>query len=168
VTNIGKNVKGGTLVDKTFTFTVNGESKTVTTDPERPLLEVLREDLQLTGPKYGCGEGLCGACSVLIDGKAAFSCITTVEDADKKAILTIEGLAKDGKLHPVQEAFLAENAFQCGYCTPGMVMASVDLLNDRPNPTDAEIRSGMEKHLCRCCGFPKIQKAIKRAAQAGR
>ena len=155
-------------MDKTFTFTVNGESKTVTTDPDRPLLEVLREDLQLTGPKYGCGEGLCGACSVLLDGKSAFSCITAVEDADKKEILTIEGLAKDGKLHPVQEAFLAENAFQCGYCTPGMVMASVDLLNDRPNPTDAEIRSGMEKHLCRCCGFPKIQKAIQRAAQAGR
>jgi aerobic-type carbon monoxide dehydrogenase small subunit (CoxS/CutS family) len=155
-------------MEKTFTFTVNGEPKTVTTDPERPLLEVLREDLHLTGPKYGCGEGLCGACSVLIDGKAAFSCITPVEEVDGKIILTIEGLAKGEKLHPVQEAFLAEGAFQCGYCTPGMIIGAVDLLNDRPNPSDAEILSGMGKHVCRCCGFPKIQKAIKRAVQAGR
>ncbi len=155
-------------MEKTFTFIVNGESKTVTTDPERPLLEVLREDLQLTGPKYSCGEGQCGACTVLLDGKAAFSCIMTVEDADKKTIQTIEGLSKRDKLHPVQEAFLAEGAFQCGYCTPGMIVAAVDLLNERPNPTDAEILSGMGKHLCRCCGFPKIQKAIKRAAQAVR
>jgi aerobic carbon-monoxide dehydrogenase small subunit len=159
---------GENLMDKTFTFTVNGERKTVTTDPDRPLLEVLREDLNLTGTKFGCAEGQCGACTVLIDGRSALSCITPVEDADQKTILTIEGLTKGDKLHPVQEAFLAENAFQCGYCTPGMIMAAVELLGDRPNPTDAEILSGMQKHLCRCCGYPRIQQAIKRAALAGR
>jgi aerobic carbon-monoxide dehydrogenase small subunit len=154
-------------MDKTFNFTVNGERKTVTTDPERPLLEVLREDLNLTGTKFGCAEGQCGACTVFIDGRSALSCITTVEDADRKSIVTIEGLAKGDKLHPVQEAFLAENAFQCGYCTPGMIMAAVELLADRPNPTDDEILAGMNKHICRCCGYPKIQIAIKRAARAG-
>jgi aerobic-type carbon monoxide dehydrogenase small subunit (CoxS/CutS family) len=155
-------------MDKTFTFTVNGQKRTVTTDPERPLLEVLREDLQLTGPKLGCGEGQCGACTVLLGGKTVFSCITPVADADGQTIVTIEGLASGDKLHPVQEAFLAEWAFQCGYCTPGMIMAAVALLNETPNPSDAQIRSGMQKHICRCCGYPKIQKAIRRAAGAGR
>jgi aerobic-type carbon monoxide dehydrogenase small subunit (CoxS/CutS family) len=159
---------GEYFMDKTFTFTVNGQKKTVTTDPDRPLLEVLREDLQLTGPKYGCGEGLCGACTVLIGGKTAFACTTPVSDAEGQTILTIEGLSTGDKLHPVQEAFLAEGALQCGYCTPGMIIAATALLNDLPNPTDAEIRSGMEKHLCRCNGFPKIINAIKRAASAGR
>jgi aerobic-type carbon monoxide dehydrogenase small subunit (CoxS/CutS family) len=155
-------------MDKTFTFTVNGQQKSVTTDPDRPLLEVLREDLQLTGPKLGCGEGQCGACTVILGGKTAFSCITPVSDAEGQTIQTIEGLAAGDKLHPVQEAFLAEGAFQCGYCTPGMIMAAAALLKDTPNPTDAEISSGMEKHLCRCNGYPKIHKAIKRAANAGR
>ncbi len=155
-------------MDKTFTFTVNGQKKTVTTDPERPLLEVLREDLQLTGPKYGCAEGECGACTVLLGGKSAFSCITAVADADGQTILTIEGLAGDEKLKRVQEAFLAEGAFQCGYCTSGMIMGAVALLNENPNPTDDEIKGGMVKHLCRCGSYLKIHKAIKRAAQAGR
>jgi len=156
-------------VEQTITFTVNGQSKTVTTDPGRPLLDVLREDLQLTGTKYGCGEGRCGACTVLVGGKAKRSCITPVAEADKQAILTIEGLAAGEKLHPVQEAFLAEGALQCGYCTPGMILAAVALLNEKPNPTDAEILSRMEGHLCRCCHYPKILRAVKRAAApAGR
>jgi aerobic-type carbon monoxide dehydrogenase small subunit (CoxS/CutS family) len=156
-------------MEKTITFTVNGQPKTVTTDPGRPLLEVLREDLQLTGTKRGCGEGRCGACTVLLGGKSVRSCITPAADAEKQAILTIEGLAAGEKLHPVQEAFLAEDAAQCGYCTPGMVMAVVGLLKEKPNPTDAEILSRMEGHLCRCCGYPKILKAIRRAAAyAGR
>src|SRR3954467_14316276 len=106
----------------TIPFTVNGQSRTVTTDPDRPLLDVLREELQLTGAKYGCGEGQCRACTVLLDGKSVASCVTAAADAHKKAIVTIEGLAKGDKLHPVQEAFMAEGAFQCGYCTPGMIL----------------------------------------------
>jgi aerobic carbon-monoxide dehydrogenase small subunit len=156
-------------MEKTITFTVNGQSKTVTTDPERPLLEVLREDLQLTGAKYGCGEGRCGACAVLIGGKITASCNTPVGKVDGQTIVTIEGLANGDKLHPVQEAFLTEGAFQCGYCTPGMVMAAVSLLNERPHPSDAEIGARMEGHVCRCGGYTKILKAIKRAAgHAGR
>src|SRR3954462_8420427 len=108
-------------MNSTFTLTVNGRSHTVSTDPERPLLDVLREDLQLTGAKYGCGEGQCGACSVLVDGKRVFSCRTNVSSANGKSVTTIEGLAAGEALHPVQEAFLVEGAFQCGYCTPGMV-----------------------------------------------
>src|SRR5690242_15784327 len=109
-------------MDSTITFTVNGQARTVSTDPRRPLLEVLREDLNLTGTKYGCGEGACRACTVLLDGRSVASCVTPVADAGKKAILTIEGLAKNGQLHPVQQAFLDEGASQCGYCTPGMIM----------------------------------------------
>ncbi len=155
-------------MDQTFSFTVNGQKKSVTADPDRPLLEVLREDLQLIGPKLGCGEGQCGACTVLLGGKTVFSCITPLSEAEGQSIVTIEGLSSGDSLHPVQEAFLAEGAFQCGYCTPGMIMAAAALLRETPNPSDAEIRSGMEKHICRCCGFPKIQSAVKRAASAGR
>jgi aerobic carbon-monoxide dehydrogenase small subunit len=151
-------------MEKTFTFVVNGQSRTVTTDPERPLLEVLREDLQLTGTKYGCGEGQCGACTVLVDGHRVHSCQTPVGSVDQRAILTIEGLATGDQLHPVQEAFLAENALQCGYCTPGMVLAVVGLLDDKPQPTDAEILTRLQGHLCRCCGYPNILAAVKRAA----
>src|SRR5215211_5239157 len=106
----------------TITFTVNGKPRTITTDPKRTLLEVLREDLKLTGTKYGCGDGQCRACTVLLNNKSVPSCITPISDADKQAIVTIEGLAKGDKLHPVQEAFLNAGAFQCGYCTPGMIM----------------------------------------------
>ena len=151
-------------MDKTFTFTVNGQARTVTTDPERPLLQVLREELQLTGPKYGCGEGQCHACTVLINGKTTPSCITPVHNADQQSIQTIEGLAQGGRLHPVQEAFLAEGAFQCGYCTPGMILAVVELLDQSPKPDDAEIRTRLQGHLCRCCNYPKVIKAIHRAA----
>ena len=150
-------------MDKTFHFTVNGQARTVTTDPERPLLEVLREDLQLTGPKRGCGEGKCGACTVLIGGRNMVTCVTPVANADRQTIVTIEGLAPQGKLHPIQEAFLAEGAMQCGFCTPGMILATVGLLNEKPRATDTEIRSHMEGHLCRCCGYTRILKAVKRA-----
>ena len=151
-------------MEKTITFTVNGQARTVTTDPERPLLDVLREDLHLTGTKRGCSEGRCGACTVLINGRSMVSCITPVSKAEQQSIVTIEGLSTGDKLHPMQEAFLAEGALQCGFCTPGIIMAAVGLLNERPKPTDAEILSGLEGHLCRCCGYPKILKAVKRAA----
>ena len=152
----------------TIQFSVNGKDATVSSEPDRPLLDVLREDLHLMGAKYGCGEGRCGACSVLIDGKRVFSCLTAVQDAANKKVLTIEGLANGEQLHTVQEAFLAEASLQCGYCTAGMIMAAVSLLNERPNPTDAEIMSGMNRNLCRCCTYPRITSAVKRAAAAGR
>lgn len=151
-------------MDRTITFTLNGQSRKVTTDPERPLLEVLREELHLTGTKYGCGEGDCRACTVLVGGRAVASCLTSISRVDKQSVQTIEGLATGDKLHPVQEAFLAENAFQCGYCTPGLIMGVVALLNEIPKPTDAEIQSRLQRHLCRCCGYPNILKAVRRAA----
>jgi aerobic carbon-monoxide dehydrogenase small subunit len=148
----------------TVTLTVNGQKHAIETDPERPLLDVLREDLGLTGTKYGCGEGRCGACTVLLDGKRVHACQIPVAHADGKAITTIEGLAKNGVLHPVQEAFLAEGAMQCGYCTPGMIMTTVALLEGNPHPSDREIVDGMNGNLCRCNGYPKIIRAIHRAA----
>ena len=153
-------------MDATITFTVNGQKHTVTTDPQRPLLEVLREELHLTGTKYGCGEGQCRACTVLLGGKSTISCMTPVAEADGESVVTIEGLSEGGKLHPVQEAFLAEGAFQCGYCTPGMIMGVVGLLNEKPKPTDADILGRMQKHLCRCCNYPTILKAIRRSGSA--
>jgi len=147
----------------TFEFTVNGQARTVTSEPNRLLLEVLREDLHLTGAKYGCGEGQCRACTVLIDGKSVPSCLITIQEADKKKVLTIEGLAADDKLHPVQEAFLKEGAFQCGYCTAGMIMGVVGILNQKPGATESDLMSGMQKHLCRCCSYPRIVKAIRRS-----
>jgi aerobic-type carbon monoxide dehydrogenase small subunit (CoxS/CutS family) len=152
-------------MEEIIRFTVNGRSQTVATDPGRPLLDVLREDLQLTGTKYGCGEGRCGACTVLVGGKTVASCRTPVSAVKGQSVLTIEGLAAGDKLHPVQAAFLDEGAQQCGYCTPGMILAAVALLADKPHPTDAEILSRMEGHICRCCGYPKILKAIRHAAR---
>ena len=152
------------IVNQTITLTVNGKSTTVTTPPDRPLLDVLREDLQLTGTKYGCGDGRCGACTVLIDGKREHSCLTSAADAAGKSITTIEGLAKNGTLHPVQEAFLAEGAMQCGYCTPGMIMSTVALLESNPHPSDEEILEWINSNLCRCNGYPKILRAIRRTA----
>jgi aerobic-type carbon monoxide dehydrogenase small subunit (CoxS/CutS family) len=155
-------------MDITTTLTVNGQRRTITTDPLRPLLHVIREDLQLTGTKYGCGESDCGACTVLLNGKAVRSCVTAVASANNKTVQTVEGLATGDKLHPVQEAFLAENAYQCGYCIPGFIMSLVGLLNERPVPTDAEILSRMDGHICRCCGYPNLLKAIRRAAANAR
>ncbi len=152
-------------MDKTISFTVNGKATTVTTDSKRPLLDVLREDVGLTGAKYGCGEGQCGACTVLVDGKRVLSCITPVSAVDKKHITTIEGLSDGDKLHPVQEAFLAEGAMQCGYCTPGMVLTATALLEKNPNPTDDEISTAMNGNICRCNGYVKILKAVRSAAE---
>jgi len=149
----------------TVRFTANGKARTVNTDPERPLLEVLREDLGITGPKYGCGEGQCRACTVLIDGKATVSCVLPVRAAEGKKIVTIEGLAASGDLHPVQQAFLDQSAMQCGYCVPGMILTAAALLERTPRPTDAEIIEGMNGNLCRCNGYPQIVAAIHRAAE---
>ena len=145
---------------------VNGRDINVSTEPDRSLLEVLREDLVLTGTKYGCGEGSCGACSVLVDGKKAFSCSTPVSQVAGKTIVTIEGLAEGEELHPVQKAFLQTSAFQCGYCTPGMIMATIALLESTPKPTDEQVCDGMDGHLCRCCGYANIKDAVERAAAA--
>lgn len=151
-------------MDVTVTLTVNGIKRNITTHPDRPLVDVLREELHLTGTKYGCGEGRCGACSVLVDGKHVLSCVTPVAQADKKTITTIEGLTTDDSLHPVQEAFLAEGAMQCGYCTPGMILTAVALLEKNPNPTDEEIAEEMNTNLCRCNGYTKILNAVRRAS----
>ncbi len=151
-------------MEATFELTVNGQPRKITTDSQRPLLEVIREELHLTGTRYGCGEGRCGACTVLLDGKRVYSCQTPVANANHKAITTIEGVATDNALHPVQEAFLAEDAFQCGYCTSGMIMTTVALLKDKPKPTDGQILDWLEGHICRCCTYPRILKAVHRAA----
>jgi aerobic-type carbon monoxide dehydrogenase small subunit (CoxS/CutS family) len=151
-----------------FRFTVNGEAREVDTSPDRPLLEVLREDLQLTGPKFGCGEGQCRACTVLLDGAPALSCITPVRSAAGKRITTIEGLAQGGKLHPVQQAFVEEGAMQCGYCTPGMILRTVALLERTPAPTRAQIFEALNGSLCRCNGYPRIVAAVEFAARLRR
>lgn len=147
---------------------VNGRDVDVAGDPQRTLLEILREDLALTGTKYGCGEGACGACSVIVDGQRVFSCTTAVGDVAGKSIRTIEGLATGDALHPVQQAFCDANAFQCGYCTSGMIMATVALLDAKPNATDDDLREGLNGHLCRCCGYVSIEQALKRAAELSR
>ncbi|HEY8485142.1 MAG TPA: (2Fe-2S)-binding protein [Longimicrobiales bacterium] len=144
---------------------VNGRRHLVDTDPGKSLLAALREDLDLTGAKYGCGEGQCGACTVLVDGRPVRSCVTPVGTVAGRPILTIEGLAHNGRLHPVQEAFLAENAMQCGYCTPGMIMAAVGLLSREPAPTEDEIRRAMDGNICRCGTYSRIIAAIRRAAR---
>ena len=144
---------------------INGSSRAVTADPERTLLSVLRDDLALTGAKYGCGEGECGACTVLIDGAPARSCQRKVGTLGGKMIVTIESLAVDGKLHPVQQAFLDAGAMQCAYCTPGMIMSAVALLKRNANPSEAEIRRGMEGNICRCGTYGRITTAISAAAK---
>jgi aerobic-type carbon monoxide dehydrogenase small subunit (CoxS/CutS family) len=146
---------------------VNGSKRRVDADSERTLLSVLRDDLDLTGTKYGCGEGQCNACTVLMDGLPARSCITKVASAAGKKIVTIEGLAPEGKLHPMQEAFLEAEAFQCGWCTPGMILGAVGLLQKNPKPTESEIAAGMNGHICRCGTYPRIVQAIQSAAKKG-
>jgi aerobic-type carbon monoxide dehydrogenase small subunit (CoxS/CutS family) len=147
---------------------VNGSTRRIDADPDRTLLSVLRDDLDLTGTKFGCGEGQCAACTVLIDGVAAKSCLTKVSAVGAKKIVTIEGLAPEGKLHPVQEAFLEADALQCGYCTPGMILGAVSLLRRNPHPSDAEIATGMNGHICRCGTYPRVVHAIRTAAKGGR
>jgi aerobic-type carbon monoxide dehydrogenase small subunit (CoxS/CutS family) len=153
-------------MNSTIQFTVNGKARRVVTDPRRTLLDVLREDLGLTGAKFGCGEGQCRACTVLLDGKAVQSCQTTMDELEGHKVETIEGLADGRNLHPVQEAFVKEGAMQCGYCIPGTIMAMVGLLRRKPNPTKAEIIEGLNGNLCRCCGYINILNAVERAAQS--
>jgi aerobic-type carbon monoxide dehydrogenase small subunit (CoxS/CutS family) len=145
---------------------VNGERRTVHATPDRSLLGVLRDDLDLTGAKYGCGEGQCGACTVLLDGQPVFSCITPVVGAIGRSVETIEGLAGDGQLHPLQQAFVDRTAMQCGYCTPGMVMTALALLRRNPEPSDDEIVRHMQGNVCRCGSYPRIVAAIRQAAAA--
>ncbi len=144
---------------------INGTRRRIQSDPDRPLLAVLRDELDLTGTKYGCGEGQCGACTVLLDGAPVRSCLTSVKAAQGKQVTTIEALAHNGKLHPVQQAFLDHDAMQCGYCTTGMIMSSVGLLNKKPKPTDAEIKSGLQGNICRCGTYPRIVEAVRQAAR---
>ncbi|MEK7794906.1 MAG: (2Fe-2S)-binding protein [Candidatus Hydrogenedentota bacterium] len=148
-------------------FTVNGVSKSVTTDAERTLLDVLREDFDLTGTKYGCGEGSCRACTVLVDGRPRSSCQISIAEAADREILTIEGLSEGDTLHPVQEAFIAESAMQCGFCVPGMILTAAALLRTIPNPSRAKIVEWMDGNLCRCCNYPSIVNAVERAAKTG-
>jgi len=149
----------------TIRLVVNGEPYSVDAEPQTSLLSVLREQLDLTGSKYGCGEGQCGACTVLIDGKAQRSCITRVGTVAQKQITTIEGLSIGEQLHPVQEAFLDAGAMQCGYCTSGMIMSAVSLLQRNPEPTESEIVDFMDGNLCRCGTYPRIIGAIQKAAR---
>jgi len=143
---------------------VNGSKRPVKAEEERSLLGVLRDDLDLTGTKYGCGEGRCGACTVLVDGKAVKSCVTLVGACEGKEITTIEGLEKDGKLHPLQQAFLDAGAMQCGYCTPGMIMAGVGLLGKK-DPSREEVCRSMEGNICRCGTYARIVLAVRKAAE---
>ena len=145
---------------------VNGNKLQIDSEADRALLSVLQDDLDLTGTKYGCGEGQCGACTVLIDGQATRSCVTKVGRVAGKKIITIESLEKNGRLHPLQEAFLEADAFQCAYCTSGMIMSGVALLSKNPNPNDQEIVRFMEGNICRCGTYPRIVAAIHKAAQS--
>lgn len=148
-----------------FTLRVNGERRTVAVEPDTPLLYVLRNDLELNGPKFGCGLAQCGACSVLVDGKEVRSCVTPVSAAAKGAVVTIEGLGTVEKLHPLQRAFIEEQACQCGFCGNGMVMAAKALLDRNPSPTNQDVRQALNGHLCRCASHNRIVRAVQRAAK---
>ncbi len=152
----------GTVTD----LRVNGTRRRVEADGERSLLSVLRDDLGLTGSKYGCGEGRCGACTVLVDGKPARSCTTLVAAAEGKPITTIEGIDRDGRLHPLQQAFLDAGAMQCGYCTPGMIVAGVALLERNPAPSAQDVCRALEGNVCRCGTYARIVLAVRRAAES--
>ncbi|PYQ15329.1 MAG: ferredoxin [Acidobacteria bacterium] len=145
---------------------VNGVPRHVDADPERTLLSVLRDELDLTGSKYGCGEGQCGACTVLLDGVPRRSCQTRVGSIGGQAVTTIEGLEQDGRLHPVQQAFAETDALQCGYCTPGMIVEAVALLRRKADPSEAEVAHALEGHICRCGTYARIVRAVRRAAAA--
>ena len=152
----------------TLTLSINGQQRRVEAPPDESLLSVLRNRLQLLGTKYGCGEGQCGACTVLLDGQPVRSCRLPVSTAAGKKITTIEGLAPEGSLHPVQQAFLEQEAFQCAYCTSGMIMSAAGLLRSNPHPSAAEIVRFMNGNICRCGTYPRIVAAIQQAAQATR
>jgi aerobic-type carbon monoxide dehydrogenase small subunit (CoxS/CutS family) len=153
-------------MEKTIRFTLNGKKTELATDPSQTLLWVLRNQIGLTGTKYGCGSGFCGACTVLIDNEAVRSCSLSIGDIEGKKIVTIEGLEKKGKLHPVQQAFVDHDALQCGYCTPGMILTAVALLMKNPSPSTEQIVEGMENNYCRCSAHIRIIDAIKSASVA--
>ncbi|MGZ5498597.1 MAG: (2Fe-2S)-binding protein [Candidatus Aminicenantales bacterium] len=153
-------------MDKTIRFKLNGKEVAVETSPERMLLWVLRTDLEHTGTKYGCGEGYCGFCTVLVDGKPERSCSLPVSKVEGKSVLTIEGLSKGGRLHPLQQAFVDNGALQCGYCTPGMIMEAYALLMRKPNPTEAEIADALEGNICRCGTHKRVIAAVRQASGA--
>jgi carbon-monoxide dehydrogenase small subunit len=152
---------------RTVSFSLNGAPTRVNVDDTRPLLWVLRDDLGLTGTKFGCGESLCGACTVLVDDQAVRSCTLPVREVEGKRVVTIEGLARSGRLHPLQEAFVAHTGFQCGFCTPGMILGAYALLLANPRATRGEIVAGMDAHLCRCGAHLRILQAIESVAAKG-
>jgi nicotinate dehydrogenase subunit A len=151
----------------TITLKVNGKTRTVQSDPDVPLLYVLRNEFELQGPKFGCGEGQCGACTVIMDGEAVLSCLVTVSDAQNRSITTLEGIGSNDRPHPLQQAFVAEQAAQCGYCSNGMILTAKALLDKNPNPTEAQIKTALEGVLCRCGAHNRIVRAVQRAAQQG-
>jgi aerobic-type carbon monoxide dehydrogenase small subunit (CoxS/CutS family) len=153
-------------VSEVIRFMLNGKPTALAVDGDRMLLWVLRSDLGVTGTKYGCGAGQCGACTVLVDEVAVRSCVTPVKLVQGKSVMTIEALAQSGKLHPLQKAFMENDALQCGFCTPGMVLTAYSLLRRNPRPSEAEIRDGMEGNLCRCGAHQRIIEAIQAAAKA--
>jgi aerobic-type carbon monoxide dehydrogenase small subunit (CoxS/CutS family) len=152
-------------MNESIHFKLNGKPVRMTVDGERMLLWVLRADLGVTGPKYGCGEGLCGACTVLVDNQAVLSCQTPIREVNAKEVITIEGLAQNGELHPLQKAFIKHDALQCGFCTPGMILKAYSLLRENPQPTREEIIRGMDGNLCRCGSHMRIVEAIQTAAR---
>lgn len=146
-----------------YALRINGRAHDVDARADTPLLAILRDVLDLTGTRFGCGQGACGACYVLADGRALASCTMTVEDAAGRDITTIEGLARDGRLHPVQQAFIDEDAMQCGYCTGGVIMSAVALLDRLPHPSDDEVREALSPHLCRCGVYERMLRAVRKA-----
>jgi carbon-monoxide dehydrogenase small subunit len=152
------------MTKQLITLTVNGQRYEVAVEPRWTLLEMVREELRLTGAKEGCGTGDCGACSMIVDGRTITSCLMLAAQADGREVLTIEGLATNGKLHPVQQAFIDAGGVQCGFCTPGMIMAAKSLLDRNPSPTLEQVREGLAGNLCRCTGYAKIYEAVMEAA----
>jgi aerobic-type carbon monoxide dehydrogenase small subunit (CoxS/CutS family) len=146
---------------------VNGRAHTVCVEPRRTLLSVLREEIGLTGTKHSCGQGQCGACTVILDGQTVYACLTLAVDCEGKAIRTIEGLSKGDKLHPVQRAFVEHDGYQCGFCTPGQIMSAVALLESNPQPTEEQVKREMAGNLCRCGAYPNIVRAILAAREGG-
>lgn len=161
----GKRNEGGASVEHLISMKINGETYEVSVRPNMTLLDFLRDKIGLTGTKKGCDAGECGSCTVLIDGKAVNSCLVLAVDANGRDILTIEGLARDGQLHPLQEAFVQQGAVQCGYCTPGVLLSAKALLDENPAPTEEEVKRGIAGNLCRCTGYVRIVKAILSVAE---
>jgi carbon-monoxide dehydrogenase small subunit len=153
-------------MEETIRFKLNGNETDLVTDPNQILLWVLRDHFGLTGTKYGCGIGFCGACTVLVDGEPARSCMMPVSDVAGRSVVTIEGLEKDGKIHPVQQAFIDHDALQCGFCTPGMILTAVGMLEKNPSPAREEIVAGLEENLCRCGAHKRIIEAVEDAAES--